>query len=385
MRKHLFLFVAVLVLATAPAALRAAPADAGVKPKEIVIGQCAALTGPAAGLGTGVQQGLKAAIDEVNEKGGVGGRKIVLKSMDDAYEPEKCVECTGKLIEEDGGVFALAGYVGTPTTKVAVPIVQESKVPLVGAFSGAMLLRDPVQKYVFNIRASYNDETESLVEYLTKKGAKKIAVFYQNDSFGQAGLSGVEKAVAKRNMTIAAKGSFERNTLAVKSGLAAVMAGEPDAIVMVAPYKPTAEFVRQARAAGLKSELTTISFVGTENLIADLGADSEGVLISQVVPSPADSSHKLTQEYQAALKKSAPDATPSYVSYEGYINGRVLIAGLQKAGAEPTREQLVEALNATANVDMDGMKISFSAQNHQASNTVFLTRVKAGKATPVGQ
>jgi len=367
-----------------PVALLAAPAENGVKPKEIVIGQCAALTGPAAGLGTGVQLGLKAAIEEVNDKGGVGGRTITLKSMDDAYEPEKCVECTSKLIEEEG-VFALAGYVGTPTAKVAVPIVQEAKVPLIGAFTGAMLLRDPVQKYVFNIRASYNDETEALVEYLTKQGAKKIAVFYQNDSFGQAGLSGVEKALTKRNMTVAAKGSFERNTLAVKSGLAAVMAAEPDAIVMVGPYKPTAEFVRQARAAGVKSEMATISFVGTENLIADLGKDAEGVLISQVVPSPADASHKLTREYQAALKKTAPDVAPSYVSFEGYVNGRVLIAALEKAGAEPTREQLVEALNSTTNVDMDGIKVSFSAQNHQASNAVFLTRVKGGKANALGQ
>jgi len=377
-------FFCVLVLTMSPVALLAAPAENGVKPKEIVIGQCAALTGPAAGLGTGVQLGLKAAIEEVNDKGGVGGRTITLKSMDDAYEPEKCVECTSKLIEEEG-VFALAGYVGTPTAKVAVPIVQEAKIPLIGAFTGAMLLRDPVQKYVFNIRASYNDETEALVEYLTKQGAKKIAVFYQNDSFGQAGLSGVEKALTKRNMTVAAKGSFERNTLAVKSGLAAVMAAEPDAIVMVGPYKPTAEFVRQARAAGVKSEMATISFVGTENLIADLGKDAEGVLISQVVPSPADASHKLTREYQAALKKTAPDVAPSYVSFEGYVNGRVLIAALEKAGAEPTREQLVEALNSTTNVDMDGIKVSFSAQNHQASNAVFLTRVKGGKANALGQ
>src|ERR1035438_6359233 len=139
-----------------------------------------------------------------------------------------------------------------------------------------MLLRDPVQRYIFNIRASYDDETEALVEYLTAQGAKKIAVFYQNDSFGQSGLSGVEKALAKRKMAVAAKGSFERNTLAVKTGLAAVIAGEPDAVITVGPYKPTAEFVRQARAAGLKSEIATISFVGTESLIAELGSQSDG-------------------------------------------------------------------------------------------------------------
>ena len=378
MRKIFLLFL----LTTVPAILLAGPDGNGVKPTEILIGQCAALTGPAAGLGTGVQLGLRAALDEVNEKGGVGGRKIILKSFDDAYEPEKCVECTGKLIEQEG-VFALAGYVGTPTTKVAMPIVQEMKVPLIGAFTGAMLLRDPVQRYVFNIRASYDDETETLVQYLTTRGAKKIAVFYQNDSFGQAGLSGVEKALTKRKMSMAAKGSFERNTLAVKSGLAAVMAADPDAIIMVGPYKPTAEFVRQARAVGVKGELATISFVGTENLIADLGRDSEGVLISQVVPPPSDSSRGLTRDYQAALKKTAPAEAPSYVSFEGYVNGRLLIAALEKAGPDLTREKLVEVLNGTSSLDLNGMTLSFSAQNHQASSVVFLTRVKGGKADPL--
>jgi branched-chain amino acid transport system substrate-binding protein len=357
-------------------------AENGVKPNEILIGQCAALSGPAAGLGIGLQVGLKAALDEVNEKGGVAGRKIILKSSDDTYEPDKCVECTSKLIEEDG-VFALAGYVGTPTTKVAVPIVQELKVPLIGAFTGAMLLRDPVQRYVFNVRASYDDEMETLVEYLTAHGAKRIAVFYQNDSFGQAGLTGLEKALDKRKATLAAKGSFERNTLAVRRGLAAVIAGEPDAIITVGPYQPTAEFVRLARAAGLKSEIAAISFVGTESLIADLGNDAEGLLISQVVPAPGDSSLPLAREYQAALKKSAPGALPTYVSFEGYVNGRLLIAALEKCGADLSREKLVDVLNNTSNLDLNGIKLSFSAQNHQASSAVFLTRVKAGKAEAV--
>jgi branched-chain amino acid transport system substrate-binding protein len=264
-----------------------------------------------------------------------------------------------------------------------MPIVQEMKVPLIGAFTGAMLLQDPVQRYVFNIRASYDDETEALVQYLTKAAAKKIAVFYQNDSFEQAGLSGLDKALTKRKMAVAAKGSFERNTMAVKTGLAAVMAAEPDAVVMVGPYKPTAEFVRQARAAGVKGELATISFVGTENLIADLGRDSEGVLISQVVPAPSDASQRLTREYQAALKKTAPTEAPSYVSFEGYVNRRVLLAALEKAGADPSREKLVEALNSTRSLDLDGIKLSFSVQNHQASSAVFLTRVKGGKAEPL--
>jgi branched-chain amino acid transport system substrate-binding protein len=361
----------------------AAASDGGIKENEVLIGQCAALTGPAAGLGLGMNLGLKAAMDEINGKGGVHGRLIRLVAKDDGYEPERCVECTEKMIDE-AGVFALAGYVGTPTAKVAAPMSQELKVPLIGLFTGAGLLREPVQRYVVNIRASYDDETEALVEYLTKvAGAKKIAVFYQNDSFGLAGLSGVEKALGRRKLALAGKGSFERNTLAVKGGLNAVMEAAPDAVVVVAPYKPTAEFVRNAREAGLKAPLATISFVGTENLISELGEGATGIVISQVVPPPGDTTLALEREYQAALKKSAPDAAPSYVSFEGYISGRVLLAGMERAGKELTREKLIEAFHGMSSLDIGGMAFSFSATNHQGSNAVFLTIVKDGKARPL--
>jgi branched-chain amino acid transport system substrate-binding protein len=346
---------------------------------ELKIGQCAALSGPAAGLGLGMSIGMKAAFEEANAKGGVHGRQLRLVSNDDAYEPEKCVDCTAKLVE-DPSIFALAGYVGTPTAKVAIPIVQETKVPLIGLFTGAMLLREPAQRYVVNVRASYDDETEALVEYLTtKQGVKKIAVFYQNDSFGQAGLSGAEKAMAKRMMPLAAKGSFERNTLAVKSGLAAVMAGEPDAVIIVAPYKPTAEFVRDAKQAGLKAVMATISFVGTENLIGELKGESEGLIISQVVPSPHQDSIPLVKAYRAALAKVSASEEPAYTSFEGYITGRVLLEALQRAGKDVSRESLIDTIDAMKDVDLGGLTISFSPANHQGSRSVFLTVVKSGK------
>lgn len=346
---------------------------------ELKIGQCAALSGPAAGLGLGMSVGMKAAFEEANAKGGVHGRQIRLVSSDDAYEPEKCVDCTAKMVE-DPSIFALAGYVGTPTAKVAIPIVQETKVPLIGLFTGAMLLREPAQRYVVNVRASYDDETEALVEYLTtKRGVKKIAVFYQNDSFGQAGLSGAEKAMAKRKLPLAAKGAFERNTLAVKSGLAAVMEGEPDAVIMVAPYKPTAQFVRDAKQAGLKAVMATISFVGTENLIGELKGDSEGLIISQVVPSPHQDSIPLVKDYRAALTKVAASEEPAYTSFEGYITGRVLLEALQRAGKDVTREKLIDTIDSMKNVDLGGLTISFSPTNHQGSSSVFLTVLKSGK------
>ncbi len=379
-RKQRFAIVAGLIAAAGILERPAAAADPGIKDNEILIGQCAALTGPAEGLGTGINTGLKAAFEEANAKGGVHGRQIRLVADDDSYEPDKCVDCTGKMIE-DKGVFALAGYVGTPTAKVAAPMVQEYKIPLVGLFTGAMLLREPVQRYVINIRASYDDETEALVEHLTKKqGFQKIAVFYQNDSFGFSVLSGVEKALTRRKLALVAKGSFERNTLDVKGGLAAVLAGGPDAVVMVGPYQPTAVFVRAAREAGLKAQLATISFVGTESLIAELGAASEGMIISQVVPSPTDGTLALSRDYQSALKKSTPSATPSYVSFEGYVGGRVLIAALDLAGKDLSREKLIDAFNGMRNLDLGGMVFSFSPSNHQGSSAVYVTTVKDGKA-----
>jgi ABC-type branched-subunit amino acid transport system substrate-binding protein len=360
-----------------------AAADPGIKDNEILIGQCAALTGPAQGLGTGMNAGLKAAFDEANAKGGVHGRQIRLLADDDGYEPDKCVDCTGKMIEEKG-VFALAGYVGTPTGKVAAPMVQEYKVPLVGLFTGAMLLRDPVQRYVINVRASYDDETEALVEQITRgRGLRKIAVFYQNDSFGFSVLTGVEKALQRRSLAPVAKGSFERNTLDVKGGLASVLAGAPDAVVIVGPYQPTALFVRAAREAGLKAQFATISFVGTESLIAELGAAADGMLISQVVPSPTDASLALSRDYRMALKTSAPALFPTYVSFEGYLGGRVLLAALDLAGKDLSREKLIDTFQAMSKIDLGGMIISFSPSNHQGSNAVYVTTVKDGKAQPI--
>jgi ABC-type branched-subunit amino acid transport system substrate-binding protein len=381
-QNHHFVAVAALISALGCLPGAVAASDPGIKDSEILIGQCAALTGPAQGLGTGLNAGLKAAFDEANAKGGIHGRQIRLLADDDGYDPDKCVDCTGKMIE-DKGVFALAGYVGTPTGKVAAPMAQEDKIPLVGLFTGAMLLREPVQRYVINIRASYDDETEALVEHLTKNRAlQKIAVFYQNDSFGFSGLSGVEKALTRRKLALVGKGSFERNTLDVKAGLAAVMAGAPDAVVIVAPYEPTAAFVRAAREAGLKAQLATISFVGTESLIAQLGAASEGMIISQVVPSPTDATLTLSRDYRSALQKSAPTASPTYVSFEGYVSGRVLVAALDQAGKDLSREKLIDTFHGMSKLELGGMVFSFSPSNHQGSNAVYITTVKDGKAQP---
>lgn len=360
-------------------------AESGVSDKEIIVGQCAALEGPAAGLGKGMSVGMKSCFEEINAKGGINGRKIKFVSSDDSYEPDKTVDCTLNLIENEK-VFVLAGYVGTPTTKAALPVVQEMKVPLVGAFTGAGLLRNPVSRYVVNIRSSYDDETEALVERLTVDlGLKNIAVFYQDDSFGQAGLSGTEKALKKRGLKIAATGNFQRNTEAVKTGLAAVMAAKPDAVVMVGPYKPIAAFVKEAKTAGFHPVMATISFVGTENLIKELGDTAKGLVISQVVPSPEDLSIPVVKDFQASLKKTFPNEEPSFVRLEGYITAKVLVTAIEKAGAGLTREGLLDTIEGMNNVDIGGMTVSFSKDNHQGANKVFMTQVSDGKAKPVNK
>jgi len=247
-----------------------------------------------------------------------------------------------------------------------------------------MFLRTPPQKLVFNVRASYEDETELLVERLTTDlGAKRIAVFHQNDSFGQAGLSGTTKALKKRNLAVASTGTFERNTVAVQTGLAIVKAANPDAIIMVGPYKPIAAFVREARATGVTCPVATVSFVGTESLIAELGVAADGVIISQVVPSPSDQALPVVKSYQAALTKVQADAKPSYVTLEGYVTGRVLLVGLDKGGADPTREKLVSSLESLKDQDLGGLQVSFGPDRRQGLSKVWLTRIAAGAAAPV--
>lgn len=353
-----------------------ASAEDGVFADKIVFGQAAALDGPAAALGLGMKQGLEAAFAEVNKAGGVKGRKIELKSLDDGYEPTKSIEAVKKLIGEEK-VFAIAGSVGTPTAAAVQPIATNAGVPFIGPFTGAEFLRDPYKPLVVNIRASYFQETEAMVERLTKDlGATKIAIMYQDDAFGQAGLAGVKRALEKRQMQLAAEGTFERNTTAVKGALLAIRKGEPDAVIMVAPYKPAAEFIKLAKQVKLKATFVNISFVGSDALAKELGADGAGVVVTQVVPFPKDAGIPVVARYHAALKLSAPEAQPGFVSLEGYLVGRTIAAVLEKVDGELTRAAFVDAVKKSSAIDLGGLKLAFGESNNQGSNQVFLTVIQ---------
>src|SRR3984893_16589365 len=341
--------VAALAGALALASSYPVAAEDGVAADSITFGQAAVLEGPASALGQGMRAGIQAAFDEVNARGGVNGRKLKLISRDHGYEPDRAIAMTKKLIEEDK-VFALIGPVGTPTSAAAQPIATAANVPFIGAFTGAGFLRDPKLENVINVRASYGAETEAWIKHLTEDlKITKIAIFYQDDAFGRSGLDGVKAAMKKRNLELAAEGTFERNTVAVKSALLTLKRAEPEAVVMVGPYKPCAEFIKLARKIDFAPVFVNISFVGSVALAKELGPDGNGVIVSQVVPSPWDASLKVVADYQSATKAADPKAEPDFVPLEGYLVGRLASAALQKTGAEPTREGLLKAIKDTGN------------------------------------
>lgn len=363
-------FLASLFVLGLPAA--EALAENGVFPDKIVFGQVAALEGPAQALGQGMREGILAAFGEVNRAGGINGRKLELKSLDDGYEPDKTIEPTKKLINEEK-VFALVGAVGTPTSKAAQPIATEAKVPFIGPFTGAEFLRNPYNRYVVNVRGSYYQETEAWVEHLTKDlGISKIAILYQDDAFGLAGLEGVKIALAKRNMSLVASGSFKRNTTAVKSALLDIMKGEPQAVVTVGPYKPIAEFVKAARQQKFDPIFVAISFVGSNALARELGGAGAGVVVSQVVPFPWDASIPVVASYQAAMQAMRAGSKPEFVSLEGYLVGRLVAEALKRIPEAPTREAFLDAV-AKGGFDFGGVKLNYASNKNQGMDEVFFT------------
>ena len=358
-------------------AVPASAAETGVDAGFVTIGQSAALSGPAQELGSEMRLGAQTYFNLVNQAGGVFGRQIKLVSLDDGYEPDRAVANTKKLISEDK-VFALFGYVGTPTSNAALPIFTEAKVPFFGAFTGAESLRNPLNRYIFNIRASYFDETEKIIEQVTSVGGKNIAVFYQDDAYGKAGLAGVERALAKRSLKITSTGTIERNTVKVEAAVASLVPKQPDAIVMISAYKSSAAFVKAAKKAGYTGQFHNVSFVGSRALADELAAQGHGVAISQVVPFPFTPSLPIVAEYQKALKASG-SSQPSFTSLEGFIAARVFVEGLKRAGKDLTREKLISALESMNNVDIGGFNINFSPKSHNGSSFVDLTMIGRNK------
>jgi branched-chain amino acid transport system substrate-binding protein len=352
------------------AALSQAALAQGVTNDRVLLGQAAVFSGPAAQLGIQMRNGIKAYFDHVNEKGGVHGRRLELVSEDDFYEESRAPAASKKLIEEHR-VFALLGYVGTPTGVVHLPVVTQAKVPLVGMFTGAEALRVPFNRYVFHVRASYYDETEAIVEQVASTGGRNIAVFYQDDAYGQAGLKGVEIAMAKRKMKIAALGTVERNTVKVENAVKSIHAAKPDAVVMISAYTSCAEFIRQMKRAGSAATFYNVSFVGSKALADALGKDGTGVAISQVVPFPWGTAVPVVKEYQQLAKK-AGFTDYNFSAIEGFLVAKVMVEGLRRTGRDLTREKFIDTMEKL-DVDLGGFFVTYSPKSHTGSKFVDLT------------
>jgi ABC-type branched-subunit amino acid transport system substrate-binding protein len=369
--------VAGLSICFAAANARCADADeVGVSADTILFGQAAALDGPSSALGQGMRQGIRAAFAEINARGGVHGRKLKLISRDDGYDPDRSVAETNRLIDEDK-VFALIGAVGTPTTTATVPIAKARNVPFIGPFTGAEFLRSPDLHNVVNIRASYGAEAEAWIKYLTEeRKVSRIAIFYQDDSFGRDGLAGVKKALDKRGMDLVAEGTFERNTRAVGSALRALKRAEPEAVVMVGTYGPCAEFIKLSHKREFNPIFVNISFVGANALAKELGPEGSGVIVSQVVPFPWNTSTPVVADYQAAEKALDPAMKPEFVSLEGYLSGRLVAAALEKTGLNPTRTDMLRVISEVGRFDISGTIMTFGPEIREAPAEVFLTVIQ---------
>jgi len=334
----------------------------------LVLGQSAAFSGPAAQLGIQMNLGARMYFDAVNAAGGIDGRQIELQTLDDGYEPDRCEANTKKLI--DAGVFALFGYVGTPTSLMALPLANAAKVPFFAPFTGAQGLRDPFSRYAFHVRASYFDETAEIVKHVTSLGMQKIAVFYQNDSYGKAGLAGVTRALQARSLAPVGLGTVERNTVAVDEAVAAIVKSRPDAVVQISAYRSCAAFIREARKAGYGGTFYNVSFVGTKALSDELGADSRGVVVSQVVPYPFAAVTGLSREYLTA--STATGSQPNYSSMEGYVAAKVFCEGLKRMHGGSNVDAFIAGLESI-DTSFGGFNVSFGPHKHTGSTFVDLT------------
>lgn len=351
----------------------------GVKDDEILIGQSCALTGPAGMLGKELRAGALAYFKQVNKQGGIYGRKIKLISYDDAYEPQKCIANTKRLITEDK-VFLLFSYVGTPTSKAVVFFLDENKhdIPYLTPFTGAELLRKPIRQHVFNLRASYFQETDALVKFfIINYDYSEFAVFYQDDSYGKAGFNGVRKALANFGTRLKASGKYKRNSLKVDKAVEQISAGNPQFIIMIGAYAPCAEFIKKYKKRNSSAKFANISFVGSLPLAEKLGKDGDGVIVSQVVPLIEVPSTAVSACEKALGRK------PAFGELEGYLNAALLCEALRKTGKDVTRGKLEKTLESMNNVKLEGLPVSFSPMNHQGFKKVYLTVIKNGEYLPL--
>ena len=344
----------------------------GVFEDQVLFGQSAALRGPAQILGREMRRGIQAAFHEVNQAGGVHGRELKLETMNDAYQPDLAFHTTQRLIEKKK-VFALIGSVGTPTARVALPLANAAGVPFLAPFTGAEFLRDPALDNVLNLRASYHQEAKEMVARLTDDlGAARVAVFYQDDAYGQDGLEGVRLALERHGLEPVGAWGYQRRLGGDRNVASEIVGANPEAVIMIGTQDAVAATITSVRR-DLRPVFMEVSFGGGHTLAKALGSDGHGVYVTQVVPFPRDATIPVVARYHAALSSYDPQAEPGFVSLEGYLAGRLAISGLEACGRKLSRDCFVEAFHAAGVVDIDGFQLEYGPGDNQGSDAVFLT------------
>jgi len=354
--------------------------EAGVTADTIVLGQSAALTGPTAVLGKQMNAGARLYFDFINGQGGVFGRKIELKALDDMYEPDEAIKNTKKLIEEER-VFALFGYVGTPTSQAVLPMINQARVPFFAPFTGAQSLRQPQSRYVFHVRAGYDEETAASVRQIRTTGLKRVAVVYNDDAYGRAGIAGIEHAIkslpADSGVQLVAQENVIRNTVEIGDAMQGAMKAKPDAIVMISAYRTVGAFVKEALRRGYSGQFYNVSFVGAQALAKEVGPQGSGVIISQVMPHPGNATLPVVREYLRLLQAAGKQNDFDYASIEGFIAAKAFVEGLRRTGKDLTRERFVSAMESMRNVDLGGFIVQFGPDNHVGSKFVEMTIINS--------
>jgi ABC-type branched-subunit amino acid transport system substrate-binding protein len=364
--------LAACLAATAAAGTAQAQQAPGVTARQVLFGQSAPLSGANADLGNDIRNGALAHFRKVNDSGGVYGRRIELATLDDANQVPRAEANTKKLVEEQA-VFALFGYASATLSRPALPTVEKHGVPFLAPFTGA----DPMRvfhKYVYNVRASYADELEKIVEHYTSFGVGRFAVVHYDDAVGKENLSAVERALKKRNLSLVSAAAWkDRAKPDIEGGLKEVMKGRPEVVIFTTLYKATSDFIKAAQKAGFAAQMVSNSFAGASPLGNELGKDGSGVAIAQVVPPPTKRSVPVVQEYQIAIEKHLGKKEYSFTSLEAFIAAKVAVEALRRAGPKLTRENFMEALDRMKSYDAGGYTVNFSPTDHNGSTYVELT------------
>lgn len=346
-------------------------AEPGVTADSILIGQSAGFTTTSAAEVKQMTEGAKLYFDDVNKQGGVLGRKITLESMDDAFDGKRAGENTKKLIFEKN-VFALFLYRGTPTTEAAMAVIRDAKVPLIASSSGANSLHEPMNRYMFNVRAKFRDEVGLIVRQISTMGMKRLAVIAANDTFGKDAIEGLKVAVKANNLADPLITTYERNSLEVQDAVTKIVAYQPQAVLMICTAKSCDAFIRAYRQAGGNQPLFTLSNTSSKDFLQGLGPLSRGLGMTQVVPNPRNTALGISKEFTIAAK-ARPELADSYIAFEGYLSAKVLTEGLRRAGPNLTREKLVTALESLKGVDLGGISMNYGPNSRRGSDYIELT------------